>query len=1245
MKKFFIYFAWLCLAQEATAQTGAEFGAMSTQTAPLNSTSHSIKTFANNGNALGSAENSVNLFTGDVALPVPLINLAGRNGLDVSVGLSYSSNVQHNIGTWNPEAPSGVAGVGWSLDSPKIIINHKQTTARDDDDIYLVQGGQSSLLIRSSALPANGETNYPHTTTTIEYKTKNHSNAKIVRYLDTHKWEITQEDGTKYIYGDLNSNRNTLGWVVCWGNWIGDKGSAQGQNRMPYIFSLSETINKWGERIQYEYELDERNIAANDNGFKFTGAVHLKRITDVFYRQVVFYYQNNTWDKMVYENYNNQIPFSNKYLDKIEVLQPDNSLSLTIKMMYSNDVSGSCFGIIDYGTTRIKSKLMLCTITQYNAKGQAMPSMKFNYYTEDGTTGKKGFLKDVVLPTGAKQTYTYKAQGLPLKQSIRNITATAPLSYSCPQIWAKEDYVAITWLNRNDNSIILHIYHWVGKWVMHDMGWLGKAISHNEYGNERLNEYKGVFTTFQDNFFAIAIRNDADNTKRLKIFYKDETKLSHWNTYTYNVPSEDFATAYYKQVTSGEKFVLWHTWEGHAKVFTFKGADWAISNLPHCLSCRYSSANNYIIRHDMRPNPDHITLHYLTDALEWRYVNMNNANNWGTFVNVCDFWGNCTEYIYTDVSWHGNNVFTFLNTQFKGPVPNPQSYFPETFCHWDKFYGNIQTNDIANMDESNSFFMISHNALGISASQTNAGTPPSRYMRFDGIGWYATEGTYALPAPDNYGLLTSGRIMGGNDFGHDMFLHHNLNNGNGTILKVFLPSVGWQTQEYGNIGGGMMAFNYKNPLRIGKRCIFVGNKIYFADPQSYQYTLPKVTISSMFGASYYLNNSSMNIFANGAFAIESLEMKQNPPNAPFLGRIGIGISLGKGEVCFIKNNGDEVIKKEFNGALLKAFENSNTLITAEQLPLKSATWDITRFFLHRLIDEDIKGEVKDYPVEMVTLNNTVNGVYECVSATKFEYDNAGAIIDASGTVAQYPKVSVSKLNPANMQAETGRTDYYFHNGLVSGEVGLENAPQTTDVFWKGSPYKTEVFNNNGYGNLIAKTQSTFQTYQVQFNSSPASHKMYYARPIKQESTQDGITTTTETEYNQYGQVKVEKVYDPDSKGNKAVFTIYEYLWEKDQDALNTGWLSPVVGIRKELRINVGNIWNTYSILSNQVTIWKKAGSIWHEQKAYAWKRIGSPEFNYSSATGTNEPNLNEWDKLWEINAIDTKGNVLQRTSK
>jgi len=175
---------------------------------------------------LGKAASSVNLFNGEVSLPLPLGSVASRNGLSYTLNSAYStSGVTEIATTWNREAPTGTLGLGWALTESKIAADNKQTGTREDDTYYLIEGGVSNKLVRIGG-----------TSTTKEYATVNYNFWKIKFYVFQEKWEITREDGSIYTYGGTT---NSTEWIVRWGNWIGNSSRASGQAQQGIGWHLS----------------------------------------------------------------------------------------------------------------------------------------------------------------------------------------------------------------------------------------------------------------------------------------------------------------------------------------------------------------------------------------------------------------------------------------------------------------------------------------------------------------------------------------------------------------------------------------------------------------------------------------------------------------------------------------------------------------------------------------------------------------------------------------------------------------------------------------------------------------------------------------------------------------------------------------------------------------------------------------------------------------------------------------------
>lgn len=115
-----------------------------------------IRPFQMDSISLGQLANSVNLFRGDVTLTQPLFTLPGRTddqGLDVTVALSYQSNVVRAAQTWNRDQPTGVAGLGFGLGLTCIELDDGDSPVPGLWSYSYSQGGQRNQLIREPSPP------------------------------------------------------------------------------------------------------------------------------------------------------------------------------------------------------------------------------------------------------------------------------------------------------------------------------------------------------------------------------------------------------------------------------------------------------------------------------------------------------------------------------------------------------------------------------------------------------------------------------------------------------------------------------------------------------------------------------------------------------------------------------------------------------------------------------------------------------------------------------------------------------------------------------------------------------------------------------------------------------------------------------------------------------------------------------------------------------------------------------------
>ena len=80
--------------------------------------------------------------------------------------------------------------------------------------------------------------------------------------------------------------------------------------------------------------------------------------------------------------------------------------------------------------------------------------------------------------------------------------------------------------------------------------------------------------------------------------------------------------------------------------------------------------------------------------------------------------------------------------------------------------------------------------------------------------------------------------------------------------------------------------------------------------------------------------------------------------------------------------------------------------------------------LYRVIDGEIEGELVDFPVVKVVIND---GYQETV--THYDYSKSEPTVDPSGIVTQYPRVEVIRGSNEPSDMPFGKTEHYFINGL------------------------------------------------------------------------------------------------------------------------------------------------------------------------------------------------------------------------
>ncbi|HXT90179.1 MAG TPA: hypothetical protein VN714_13075, partial [Trebonia sp.] len=392
---------------------------------------------------IGDVADSLNLFRGDVNLPLPLISLRGRNGLDVALTAFYASNVDSQVRPSNRVAPTGVLGVGWSLPRDQVVVENRLTGATGDEAFYLVTGGAPRRLVRSE---------YGDDYELVDYQFWSITHHRDELNPARDHWVVVREDGSTYTYGDAG-----IEWGVGWGNWSGS-GTAPGGRRVPVAWNLIRVTSPQGDSITFEYEHEEVPIGS---GPAYTRACYLTGITDAFGQRVTLGYE----DKEPFEvepphpvppggQHAFQDKYETRFLRSITVTSEDGADLATLRFGYEfADVTGA-----DGNSHR---KRYLASVTETGRTGISTPPMNFGYYTA-GADPNPGAIRAVTYPKGATVSYEYESQPLHNAATSRSVPGPGP-GY-VPRVWHGPGYVVITWHNAAAGEVRVDAYTWNGTW-------------------------------------------------------------------------------------------------------------------------------------------------------------------------------------------------------------------------------------------------------------------------------------------------------------------------------------------------------------------------------------------------------------------------------------------------------------------------------------------------------------------------------------------------------------------------------------------------------------------------------------------------------------------------------------------------------------------------------------------------------------------------------------------------------------
>jgi Salmonella virulence plasmid 65kDa B protein/Tc toxin complex TcA C-terminal TcB-binding domain/FG-GAP-like repeat len=196
---------------------------------------------------------SPDLHTGTGNFTVPIALPPGRNGFQPQLSLGYST------GNGN-----GAFGLGWGLSIPGVSRQTSKGIPRYDDlqDIFILSGAEDLVPINSDP---NIKSYRPRTEGLF---------ARIEHHRDANNdfWQVWSKDGLISFYGTPRPIEAASDWQ--------DPAVVADPSKRDKIFAwkLSQTIDPFGNRIEYEYERD-----TGEEGAHRWDQIYLKRIRYVDY--------------------------------------------------------------------------------------------------------------------------------------------------------------------------------------------------------------------------------------------------------------------------------------------------------------------------------------------------------------------------------------------------------------------------------------------------------------------------------------------------------------------------------------------------------------------------------------------------------------------------------------------------------------------------------------------------------------------------------------------------------------------------------------------------------------------------------------------------------------------------------------------------------------------------------------------------------------------------------------------------
>ncbi|MEA2987561.1 MAG: hypothetical protein QOG83_272, partial [Alphaproteobacteria bacterium] len=1157
----------------------------------------SIQSFQFEADPLGQIRKSVNLFRGDVNLPLELVNLKADHGLTASATAVYDGSACHHVDIWNLDAPTGILGLGWSLPTEQVIASRTGAASDQLTSYYLRAAGAASEMIHTGT-DADGS---------LLFQLQAYQFWRIRYYEKQQRWEITKEDGTKSIYGGSTvpgtSDGNSVQWGVAFGNWMISSAQTLGQSQIPVAWNLRQVVSTHGHAITYTYDVVTQ--AVGSGGKSYTKACYLSSITESGGRSIVLSYGEKIFQPgqlCEYQDPHKQTPNNNpdgyqscyatRFLDQIAVRAADGTPLTSVVFSYSffNTASNS------NPAYPFLYKRILTAIHLRNERLDPLPGMVFTY-NQPGEVAP-GRLKTVEYPQGATATYGYHTLNLPSMRQQRILNPFTGSTPGVPRVWHGPDYSVITWVDTVGNRLQVSTYSWSGSWV----DWTPASIQNAKV------DLSSLLVAATENYFAVFYRDIQTSQGMLLLYQRDPTAFGTWTETVLSKPmksgtatstfavGDDFVVVANPLFTGGAFMGAWWDWTKRAWTQPL------LPSLPLATTPQVAIAGfgNFYVACSYDASRQLGSFQLISvSGHAWT------SRSWSNTMAVLQAGGG---FPFEWSLLPSGAVATYLTSMSASTATGQMMTF-----QWDLNYNPISPStpvtQALNTPVANGQLVVNILATQSVGAMVGNGALLTRY-----VGGGAST-NWAAHALDSHISATSSyqfaygpdaavmvKSSGGASAAAFSGFNPNIPNAAGWSQNVTVPQASAATvgDGYATIGAAIYQRQTDGRwIQTGTLMAASGRNL---DPASVQNRAPSYIAYQDAGGTNTLTYIAL--IRNGVVQ-PAITLAPDPQCVTVHGTVGAGTDLA-GPLAFV------------------TYPAGSSFDAAPYLTL------------YRVVERAVSGAVTDTPVTTINIGNGFDDQINPPLIQAYQYNTAGMTLDSTTGVAQYPMVSMyGGTDSPTGRSPYGRTDFYYSNGLSTAAQAFYPAGWIYNYarILNGTLLATIARDADG------KVLSTDIDYYQIFYTVRGSQFLYgaYPRAVQRSMTRDGVQTISQSQYDQQSGLAilvttrsylggaVERVYEQR--------TTYAYQVPEYASAMLGAWvLNSVAQVV---------VTNDAAPVSGKVTTFKNwttdSDWRWAAERSYTWTGTGTASFDF----GPHQPNAN-WTLDRTILARTASGRIAAR---